>query len=68
MINDEHTRRRSAGAQPSVLTHPLHTGPLVSIDSAMAPADAGLANVLEPATARVTAIDRARHSDGCAQG
>ena len=26
MINDEHTRRRSVGPQPSVLTHPLHLG------------------------------------------
>src|SRR5260370_24965418 len=33
--------------------------------SAMAAADAGLANVLEPATGRVTAADREDHSDGC---
>ena len=60
-----HRRSCSATHRPGGLTHPLHTRPVGVSQSAMAAADAGLANVLEPATARVTAADRADHSDGC---
>jgi hypothetical protein len=81
MINDEHTRgsagaqpsaeRREA---PQIVLSNAQAGrayasaPYQGVgvsQSAMAAADAGLANVLEPATARVTAADRADHSDGC---
>ena len=81
MINDKHTRgsagaqpsaeRREA---PQIVLSNAQAGrahasaPYQAVgvsQSAMAAADAGLANVLEPATARVAAADRADHSDGC---